>query len=362
MKLVRKKVAFVIPSMSSGGMERVMSEVVAYFSIKQTLDCHLIVYSKSDIDFYKIPSNVLLYKPTFKFDDSRRLWSTIKTSYFLRSTLKRIKPDVVLSFGEYWNNFVLMSLYGLKIKIFVSDRSSPEKHLGIFHDFLRQLLYPTTTGVIVQTTKAKEIFKTKFKNKNIRVIGNPIRVIASNNELQKENIIVTVGRLISTKNFNRLINIFYRINNSVWKLVIVGGDSDKQTNSINLQAQIDNLGLSENIILAGIQENVEDYLLRSKIFAFTSSSEGFPNVIGEAMSAGLPVVSYDCVAGPSDMIEDGKNGFLIPIFDDLLFEEKLRYLMENDNVCASMGVFARKSIKRYSVESIGEQYYNFIIS
>jgi GalNAc-alpha-(1->4)-GalNAc-alpha-(1->3)-diNAcBac-PP-undecaprenol alpha-1,4-N-acetyl-D-galactosaminyltransferase len=142
-------------------------------------------------------------------------------------------------------------------------------------------------------------------------------------------------------------------------LIIVGGDAIKQKNSITLQQKIDDLGIAKNIILAGNQKDVEEYLLRAEIFTFTSSSEGFPNVIGEAMSAGLPVVAYDCVAGPSDMIADGQNGYLIPLFDDLMFEEKLRYLMENEEERQRMGVYARESIQRFSVETIGGQYYEF---
>lgn len=356
-----KKVAFVIPTMSSGGMERVMNEVVTYFSAMPRTECHLIIYGKSGEDFYIVPSNVLIHKPEFKFNDAKRSWDTLKTAQFIRKTVKQIKPDVLLSFGEYWNNFVLLSLLGLKTPIFISDRNNPEEPLGIIHGFLRKLLYPAATGIIAQTSKAEDIFKTKFKNRNIRVIGNPIRAISPNNEVKRENIIVTVGRLIKTKNFNHLIDIFSKLENSGWKLIIVGGDSNKQTNSVSLQAQIDRLGLSENVILAGTQKNVENYLLRSKIFAFTSSSEGFPNVIGEAMSAGLPVVSYDCIAGPSEMIEDGKNGFLIPLFEDKLFEEKLRYLMHNEDAREQMGTYAKESIKTFSVENIGKQFYNFII-
>ena len=361
MEFNRKKVVFAIPTMESGGMERVMSEIVTYFSVIPQVECHLIIYGKSRVNFYEIPSNVFIYKPDFKFDDGNRHWSTIKTSRFLRRIVKTINPDVLLSFGEYWNNFVILSLMGLKIPIYVSDRSSPNISLGKLHGFLRRKLYCRAAGIIVQTTKAKEIFETKFNNNNIKVIGNPIRSITTNDDINRENIIVSVGRLITTKNFNHLIDIFARINKTDWKMIIIGGDSNKQNNSISLQAQIDRLGMSENVIMAGTQKNVEDYLLRAKIFAFTSSSEGFPNVIGEAMSAGLPVVSYDCVAGPSDMIEDGKSGFLIPMFDDQLFEEKLRYLMTNEDVGVSMGAYAREGIKVFSVENIGRQFYNFMM-
>ncbi|MPN34840.1 Glycosyltransferase Gtf1 [bioreactor metagenome] len=168
--------------------------------------------------------------------------------------------------------------------------------------------------------------------------------------------------MISTKHFDQLIEIFSRINKPEWKLIIVGGDAIKQENSIVLRQQIMNAGMQNKIFLDGNQKDVESYLLRSDIFAFTSSSEGFPNVIGEAMSAGLPVVAYDCVAGPSDMIDDGKNGYLIPLFDNEIFEEKLRFLMKNEEVRKQMGAYARKSIRKFSVENIGEEFYKFILS
>lgn len=357
-----KKIAFLIPTMSSGGMERVMSELVIYFSAKPDIQCHLIIYGKPLDDFYAIPSNVVVHRPGFKFNDAMRLLSTVKTIFFVRKTIVNIKPDSILSFGEIWNNLIIISLFGLKFPLYVSDRNSPMESLGKVHDFLRKVLYPFATGVIVQTSKASELFKRKFKNSNVKVIGNPIRVIESGEEIKKENSIITVGRLISSKNINRIIDIFAKVQSSDWKLVIVGGDSNKQNNRTKFQAQINSLGMEKNIFLAGVQDQVDDFLLRSKIFVFTSSSEGFPNVIGEAMSSGLPVISYDCVAGPSEMIADGVNGYLIPLYDDLLFEQKLRYLMGNESHRIQMGDAAKASIKKFSVENIASQYYDFIVS
>lgn len=360
-----KKIAFLIPSMSSGGMERVMSQIVTYFSKNKNLECHLLIYGKSDeleFDFYPIPTNVFTYRPSFKFNNSFRFWYTIKTALFIRNKIKEIAPFSILSYGEYWNNLVLLSLLGTKSSIFVSDRSSPEKSLGKIHEFLRSRLYPNASGVILQTKKAEEILSLKYNNKNTTVIGNPIRTIDNNLEIKRENIVLTIGRLISTKNLDRLIEIFYRINNKEWKLIIVGGDSNKEKNSAILENQIASLGMSENIILVGRQNNVDEYYLKSKIFAFTSSSEGFPNVIGEALSSGIPVISYNCIAGPSDMIEDGKNGFLISMFDDIDYEKKLSYLMNNETERYQMGICAKESIAKFSVENICNKYYNFILN
>ena len=98
------------------------------------------------------------------------------------------------------------------------------------------------------------------------------------------------------------------------------------------------------------------------IFAFTSSSEGFPNVIGEALSSGLPVISYDCAAGPAEMIKDGENGFLTPVFDDILFQKRLQSLIDNEGLRNRMSENARRKIREFSIDKIGAEYYSFIVS
>ncbi|WP_279113939.1 glycosyltransferase, partial [Butyricimonas virosa] len=291
-----------------------------------------------------------------------RMVYTIKTMYYLREEIKKIHPVSILSFGEIFNNLVLLSLWGLHYPIYISDRCRPNKSFGKLHDHLRKWLYPKATGVIAQTEKAKSIYLTQFKHPNIRVIGNPIRKIEDGNFLNKENIVLSVGRLITTKNFDQLIRIFSQVVYGDWKLIIVGGDALKQKNSVLLQKQIDDLGLTDRIILAGSQKDVVSYLLRSKIFAFTSSSEGFPNVIGEALAAGLPVIAYDCIAGPADMVEDGKNGYLIPLFDEEMFKKKLVYLMQHDEVRNQMVQNAPPSVLKYSTSVVCEKYLDFILN
>jgi len=352
-----KKIAFVIPSLSCGGMERVMSHLISYIAINKDCECHLILYGKSREIFYDIPKELFIHIPNFNFNNRNRTFFTFKTMLYLRKTIKKIHPFSILSFGELWNSLVLLSLLGLKFPIHISDRSSPDKSFGYFHDLLRKILYPKASTIIVQTNIAKRIYASKFKQKSITVIGNPIKIHNEINMNKRQNIVISIGRLIDTKHFDRLINIFYSIYLKDWKLIIIGGDSNKQNNSTNLQGQIEKLGMENRILLAGKQKNIEKFLLKAKIFAFTSSSEGFPNVIAEAMSAGLPVVAYDCVAGSSEIIEDGKNGFLIPLFDDKMFEEKLRYLMTHEEETKKMGEYARESIKRFSVEIIAEKFY-----
>jgi GalNAc-alpha-(1->4)-GalNAc-alpha-(1->3)-diNAcBac-PP-undecaprenol alpha-1,4-N-acetyl-D-galactosaminyltransferase len=358
----KKKICLVIPSLQAGGMERVMSELAVYFAAKSEVEIHIILYGITREIFFQLPDNIIIHLPKFRFDNKLRFLNTLKTSCFLRNTVKKINPISILSFGEYWNSFVIISLFGLKYSIFISDRCQPDKSLGAFHNWLRKKLYPRVAGIIAQTEKAKEIYLSNFSHNNIKVIGNPIRSINDQENIIKENIVLMVGRLIKTKHQDELIRLFIRISKPGWKLIIVGYDHLKQNNFERLERIIDEDNFSDSVILAGKQSDIEKFYLSSKIFAFTSSSEGFPNVIGEAMSSGLPVIAFDCVAGPSEMIKDNKNGFLIPLFDYKLFQEKLKILMENEDLRISFGKKGREDIKQFSINIIGEQYFQLLLS
>jgi GalNAc-alpha-(1->4)-GalNAc-alpha-(1->3)-diNAcBac-PP-undecaprenol alpha-1,4-N-acetyl-D-galactosaminyltransferase len=344
-------------------MERVMSELAEYFCRKNDLDVHLVLYGRKPEVFYTVPDNLIIHRPGSGFNNRFRQIATVGRLLFLRRVVSGINPDSILSFGEYWNSFVLLALYGLNYPIYVSDRCQPDKHLNKFHNKLRKWLYPKANGVIAQTSKAREFYQNQFKHNNIRIIGNPIHLInESINPTVRENIVLTVGRLIPSKNHAKLIESFKRLNKPDWKLVIVGGDASKMTLMKDLKSLIKKIGAEEKIILTGNRSDVDIIYQKSKIFVLASQSEGFPNVIGEAMSAGLPVVAFDCVAGPSEMIIHGKDGFLVPLFDYESLEEKLLTLMNDPELRERIGREAMKNIKRFSLDIIGEEYYAFITS
>jgi glycosyltransferase involved in cell wall biosynthesis len=357
-----KKICLIIHSLGVGGMERVMHQLILNFSKRDDINLDLVLIGKKREVVYSLPSDVNVHRPSFEFDDSKRFFDTLRTIRFLRRKVKDIDPDRILSFGEYWNNLVLLSLYGLPYPVFISDRSKPGKDLGTLQNFLRDTLYSKAAGYIAQTEEAKEVCLSSRWNENICVIGNPIRKIQSNGREKKENIVLSVGRLIKTKHFDQLIRMFLEIGKPDWKLMIVGGDAKKQHLTKELNTLIDELDARDSVFLEGEQQDIDSYYQKSKIFAFTSSSEGFPNVIGEALSAGLPVISYDCVAGPSDMIEDGKNGFLVPLHNTSKFKEKLSLLMGNEDLRTQMSKIAKNSINNFSTASIAEEYYEFMNS
>jgi len=354
------RIAIVIHSLKIGGMERVASLLANQFTEYKGITVHIILIGRKRKVDYQVSDEVPVHIPDFPFDNSKRLFHTGKTMLFLRKEVKEIDPDVILSFGEMWNNLVLLSLRATKYPVYVADRSKPGKDLGKLHNFLRNNLYPKAAGYIAQTEKAKEVCIERGWNDNIAVIGNPIQPIPENKNVKRENVVLFVGRLIKTKHVDRLIRMFHEVRQPGWRLEIVGGDAKGLSLSQEYQNLIEQLGAVDYISLEGEQKDVASYYNRSKIFAFTSSSEGFPNVIGEALSAGLPVVAYDCVAGPSDMIEEGQNGYLVPVHNEQLFKKKLSVLMANEKERFEMSKNARGSIDCFVQDNISDSFFKFI--
>lgn len=353
------KINCIIHSLGIGGMERVMTILLNDFVQRKDVEVTLLLIGRDRVVEFDLDKNIKILKPKFTFDYNNRNWSTLKTMWFVRKNIQRIQPDCILSFGEMWNNLVLLALMGKKKKVYISDRSQPNKNLGKFHNILRNQLYPKASGFIAQTSQAAMIAKNNKWNKNIAIIGNPIRALDLP-DVEKENSVLTVGRLILTKNVDQLINIFSNINNLDWQLQVVGGNAKKLNLLEQYTRQVQMMGKTNQIKLLGQQKDVEYYLAKSKIFAFMSTSEGFPNALGEAMAAGCACIAYDCLAGPSDMIDDGENGFLIPLGNKDLFQQKLKILMQNQVLREKFGLKAKEKMKIFKADEIALKFYKTI--
>ena len=350
------KIGFLIPSLNVGGSERVMSMLASILSDMPRIQIDIIAFGPDRKIFYALNSKVTVRQPSFDFNHERRTLSTLRTLQFVRRTVKVGAYDMLLSFGERWNNFVMVACIGLGVKTILSDQSSPEIDLGPLQSRLRRLLYPRAAGLIAQTNAARNMALQAQLHDRIVVIPNPVIAPPPQPERDRQNIVLTVGRLIATKHHDRLIRIFSSLDGKDWQLVIVGDDSQRQEHRARLVEIAGRLGVADRVRLVGSQADVQQFYDRAKVFAFTSSSEGLPNVVAEALASGLPVVSYDCVAGPSDLVVDGVNGYLTDVFDDIAFAERLDQLMSNNKRRREMSEAARDSILHLAPERISEDF------
>lgn len=351
-----KRIALILPSLDAGGAERVMSILANNFQKQPDTQIHFILLVGGEI-FYEISENVRIHKPSFNYKEHSRLVYTQKIFQFLRKKLKGIKPNILLSFEGRYNSFVLAACWGLNIRTFISERSRPGISYGKLLDMINKIVYKRATGIIAQTHCAKDHLFRITKHANIAVIGNPI-MQHNFSDVNRQFVVLNVGRFIKSKHQDLLVDYFKEIDRQDWRIWFVG--TGNQIAQVKEKAK--RLDLKDTVIFWDNQPKLDYFYSQASIFAFTSTSEGFPNVLGEAMAAGCACISFDCTAGPSDLIDHGKNGFLIKEGDHKTYIAKLDQLMNDENLRTSFGKEAKKKMRLYDEQVIADLFFNFITS
>lgn len=351
-----KKICFISPSLHQGGLENAVS-VMANEMVQRNNEVTIICIYNVSI-FYELNSNIKLIIPHYKRDSYSSLKYYWKTLRFLRKNLRKIKPDVVVSYGDYINMISVLAVRGLKTPIFISDRSSPGKAFPFIVKKMRKLLYPRATGIIAQTHTAKLQKQQMLRNySNIKIIPNPIRPISEHPEIEKENIILGVGRHYHVKGLDRLLRAYALLEKKSWRLVIAGNFGPETEVLGNLARE---LMIEEQVDFLGPVKEIDAIYKKAKIFVLSSRSEGFPNALIEAMAHGLACVSYDINAGPSDIITNLKNGILIEDGNISELSRQIDFLIANPKERERLGENAIKLNQKLSVQKIGNSFYDFI--
>jgi GalNAc-alpha-(1->4)-GalNAc-alpha-(1->3)-diNAcBac-PP-undecaprenol alpha-1,4-N-acetyl-D-galactosaminyltransferase len=355
--LKQKTICLVTPSFTAGGAERVLSELANHFIKEKNLVVHLIILIGGK-QFYNLDKRIIIHKPKFDYTKYSRLIFTFKIMSFLRSVFKRTNPEAVLSFGGKYNAFVLVASFGIKTNVYISDRSRPSISYGKLLDIVNPIIYKKATGIIAQTSRAKKILFKVTGHSNIKVIGNPIRSISLVEDIKKDKIILNVGRFIESKHQDWLIDYFISLDLPDWKLIFLGeGPLFEEIRTSDKALKYANI-----IIFKGNVEEIDHYYKKASVFAFTSLSEGFPNALGEALKAGVACISFDCEAGPSDLIEHGVNGYLVDNNDNEAYKLYLKKLCNNEKLRDKFGKKSIEKMKDFQVDKIADEYYKFILN
>ena len=210
-------------------------------------------------------------------------------------------------------------------------------------------------AVVTLTQEDKEYYSRAFRDKTrIVQIYNPIAIPE---KLPEYNIhskkIVSVGRLAHQKGFDYLIQVAELVfaRHPEWEWLIFGEGDQRQT----LERMLAEKRLI-NVRFVGKVKNVQDYLANAAIFVMTSRYEGFPLALVEAKAMGLPAVSFQCRTGPSELIEDGVNGFLIDCFDVEQMAEKICVLIEDSEMRLAFSQRALDDTDKMDYERVTAQW------
>lgn len=364
---MNKNIVVVVSAMNLGGAQRVVSILCDHWSqngYKVTLIC---TYTGEKSDHYQVNKNV-----TLRYLSNSPLFSRSKPFnlgwklFQLRKLIKSLDPEVVISFLTRVNVASAISTLGMKSSLIICERTwTPFASLNSTFYWLYRILFKNVDKIIVQTDKSKTWLECHFPDNEISVIPNPVvyplpldfeRSVNPNNTLPKQRkVILASGRMHKYKQFDLLIRAFSQIKDKYpqWDLIILGDGEER----LKLSQMIDALSIGNRVYLPGSVGNIADWYLRADLFILSSSVEGFPNVLLEAMVYGLPCISFDCDTGPRDMIQDGENGILVePEEKELGLLKALDAMISNPELRNEVSNNSKLLRDKYSVVNIMKKW------
>ncbi len=357
------KIVFVAGSLRGGGAERVLSLLANEFAERHH---DITVITKAPECDYELNENVQ-WKPIFCKDEikvsiSDKISRRFKYIPRLISTIKNEKPDVVISFLVGMNGKVILISRLLGIPVIASEHTNYQADMNILSWIERRWIYKLANAVTVLTKYDYSNYYSHFLN-NIHIMPNPVSFTPIEKLVPRESTILVSGSLNrwEIKGFDNLIKIFANVAKVYpdWKLQIAGSGEEGEK---YLRQLIDELKLQDNIEFLGFCDNIDEVMQRSSIFVLSSRHEGFGMVLAEAMSQGCVCISFDCVAGPSEIIENGVDGILVEDQNMEQMEKEIFRVIDDEQLREYLATNAIKNIQRFSIQKIGDKWMDLINS
>lgn len=303
------KILFILPSLKAGGAERVVSFIAQNLDSTKFSAILLVIGFEKDA-VYPVESIET------HFLNKKRVLNGIGGIF---SKIKSIKPQIVMTSIEHLTAITTIhSIWFKKIK-FVSREANIKKVTKIYHNtsmplvskILYNISYRLLDAIICQSKDmAIELAELRPKTTSkIHVINNPITNLSSQKLYKTNNTkpnYITVGRLHNEKGHIRILEALGSLKFD-FCYTIIGTGPHKHT----IKNKVEDLKLNSKIHWIDFTNDIEKHLKNSTVFIQGSYAEGFPNALLESCAVGTPVIAYNCPGGTSEIVEHGKNGYLV---------------------------------------------------
>ncbi|MDO6567507.1 glycosyltransferase [Alteromonas sp. 1_MG-2023] len=370
-----KRILFVINSMGYGGAERALVNLLSKPSFYSDFDVHVALLDDEPI-IRALPENITLHQ----LDSRRSLASSLLS---LRRLQREFNPDLCVSFLVRANVVnAALKLTSKNRKAILCERMHLSSHLNgqfksakrLLAGILPSITYRYADAVIGVSTGVTEDLVENFNVPSIKAttIFNPynIALIEQLSEKAPEFIlptsfVISTGRLTPSKNVKGLIDAYLSSNESAPLCILGEGEQKKE-----IENYIKFKNAKEKVLLLGYAENPFAIVSKAKYYVSASLNEGFPNALLEAMALGLPVIMTNCPSGPAEILNEdpqyvsgslteAKHGLLVPLNNTSELTRAFN-VYNKESIRADYAKRARKRAEDFSIESIANQYWQFL--
>lgn len=336
-----------------GGLNQVVTNLVNAFADKYNI--HLISLSFDGSINFKLDSRV---KFSYLSDAPKRLMEMRRTlKHKLRDYIIKNDIEIAVIEGDY-PGFICSTLrYTTNAKLIFHEHGSimsqwNQKDIVFIRWF--SALFSHRTVTLTERNRSDYLRKFHFRKRKILAIPNWIAEFEGTRiqyDLNSKKIIAA-GRLRKEKGFLMLLQAYRMIaeKNPEWQLDIYGDGEEKG----ELEEYIETNNLSAYVKLKGWKDYLFDVFGNYSFLVMTSYREGFPLILLEAKQAKLPIISFDILTGPREIIEDGVDGILIKPYDINRFSEAMQIMMNDDDLRQRLSDNADKTLHKYSKETISD--------
>lgn len=348
------KIAFLLGNINgNGGIARSTSIVSKYLSEDSSNEVYIINYCSPKSDKVWVPNPVISYMTVFDKQISLKK-GFISAKKKIKNFLKDNEIDVLISCGALYFILGAVSAKGLKTKSIAWEHSNYTSNIGHFgKKYTRKIGARISDYVITLTKMDQENYLKYIRKDKVEYIYNPIDPFlfsSGANYRADAKKIITVGNLNPFKNYKDLLkvakDIFGKQIFSDWQWDIYGEGPEKS----ELEELIKDYGLNGKVVLKGRANNIYDLLNNYSIYVCTSKSEGLPMALIEAKTKKLPIISFDIMTGPREIIDDGKNGYLVELHNIEEMVRKLEILMKSPEKREEFSANAYIGIEKFGIE------------
>lgn len=353
-----------------GGTEKILVDKMNYLAKVYNQEIYLITTSQGNHPIVfplsqkvkHIDLSVRLHT-MYQYSLLKRIYMGWKMNRLLKQKLKAVinelNPDIIISTTYCYADIVCNLKCNAK-KIIESHvaKDSLEINDGVKRNFISYIHTKLKIKKYINTIENKsDIIVTlthgdanSWKTKNTVVIPNIVDLHNTEYSQHKEKTAIFVGRFTYQKGLERMLEAWKNVvsKRNDWMLKLVGEGEQKEY----LIQLCKKLGITDNVIFAPATKDIAKEYIKSSLFLFTSRFEGFSLVLIEAMQCGVPCVSFDCPYGPSDIIDNNVNGYLIENGNVEEFVKATLKLIEDDELRKKMGEAAIEKAKQYLPENI----------